>query len=275
MGPAEFSAIARAVDRSRRRSISCRVEQEVADVPRGWICWDPNAEPGEFPSASPNRIHWFAVDSPLSTAEVRETLAIVRARASRRMYIMMCPRAWTTEVDRELKADGATPWPDVVYPVLTRPAAPAQPDRPCPFTTRIVTAQEAPPILAQGASWYSICGIGRAQCLLDRGIGELHAAFDGEKPVAFTFLMMDGEFGYLGSAGTDPARRGQGAQSALIAARITRAAELGARWCLSETNTAVPISLRNLKRCGFEEVFYWKVYRWDDPRAAPAANTIS
>src|SRR5437899_11698963 len=111
MTSAEFTAIARAVDRARRGFISCRVEQQVADIPRGWMCWEPNADPGEFPSSSPNRIHWFAVDSPLSATEIHEAIAAVRARGLRRMYIVMSPRAWTTGVDGELTALRAMRWP--------------------------------------------------------------------------------------------------------------------------------------------------------------------
>ena len=128
MDPALFPDIARAVDRARRGFTSCRVEQQVADIPRGWMCWEPGADPGEFPSSSPNRIHWFAVESPLSLSEIHEAIAACRARGLRRMYIVISPRAWTTRVDSELTTLGAMRWPDVAYPVLVRPAAAIRPD---------------------------------------------------------------------------------------------------------------------------------------------------
>ncbi len=67
----------------------------------------------------------------------------------------------------------------------------------------------------------------------------------------------DGEaWAHLGWAGTSPAFRRRGAQSALIAARVSRAAELGATWCTSETINApgMDTSYRNLQRCGFTPV---------------------
>jgi hypothetical protein len=269
MDPAPFPAFARAADHARRNSITCCLEQQIIDVPRGWMCWEPNGDPGEFPSGSPNRIHWVTAESPLNAQEIHDTIAAVRARDIRRMYIIMSPRAWTTGVHSQLLALGATPWPDVVYPLLACPATPTTPARPTDFSVRIVQPQEAPPVYA-AATWFPHLRVGRGQRMLDRGISELHAAFDGDQPVALSYLFMDGDFSYLGGAATDPAKKGRGAQTALICSRITRAAALGAKWCVAETNTAVPISLRNLKRCGFEEILYWKVYRWDEPAPAPA-----
>jgi hypothetical protein len=263
-----LSDIARAVDRSRRLSISCRVQQQIAEVPRGWMCWEPGVDSGPYPSGSPNRVHWFSAEEPLTRGDLLATIDAIRARSLPRMYFMINPRGWTAAVDRELNSLGATLFPHAGYPVLVRRAGAAAPGRPAEFSVRIVPAREAPPVLAAAEGWYSTVGTARAQRMLDKGIGELHAAFEGERPVALTFLMMlGGGFSYLGSAGTDPAKRGRGAQSALICSRVSRAAELGAEWCISETNTAVPISLGNLKRCGFEAVFDWRVYRWEDPQA--------
>src|SRR6185369_11496789 len=110
----------------------------------------------------------------------------------------------------------------------------------CEFSIRTIGAKEAPPILAAGAACYGGGSTARALLMLERGYGELHAAFEGDRPVAFTFLMNLGDgFAYLGSAGTDPQKRGRGAQTALICSRVTAAARAGCQWCISETNTAV------------------------------------
>jgi hypothetical protein len=264
MDPSFLSRVAHAVDRSRRLSISCRVEQQIADVPRGWMCWEPGHSGGDVPSASPNRVHWFTAQSPLTREELGGTLGAIRARDLRRVYFMLNPRGWTERVEHDLNESGASLWPYVRYPVLVRPAAPITPARPCEFSVRSVSAEEAPAILAAGAACYS-GGYARAQVMLERGCGEMHAAFEGERPVAFTFLMNLGDgFAYLGSAGTDPAKRGRGAQTALICSRVTAAAEAGCRWCISETNTAVAHSLGNLQRCGFETIFDWRVYSWSE-----------
>ena len=78
---------------------------------------------------------------------------------------------------------------------------------------------------------------------------DLFLAFHGDSPVATGLLCVDGGLGYLGMAVTLPEYRGQGAQSALIAARMRRAAERGCRYVYSETyKTILAGSYRNLKR---------------------------
>ena len=70
---------------------------------------------------------------------------------------------------------------------------------------------------------------------------------------------MTGEVGWLGIAGTLPERRGRGAQSALIAARIEAAR--GAGCTVVVTETGVPVdgdegpSYRNLRRAGFQPAY--------------------
>ncbi|MBL8761756.1 MAG: hypothetical protein JNL50_10680 [Phycisphaerae bacterium] len=112
----------------------------------------------------------------------------------------------------------------------------------------------------------------QAACkLVELEIAEAFAAFDGDVAAAFAALVPDcaGDgFGHLGWAGTVAGQRGRGGQSALIAARVSRAAELGLRWCVSETNTAIPTSLNNLMRLGFVAALEWSVFRWDDRAGA-------
>lgn len=111
--------------------------------------------------------------------------------------------------------------------------------------------------------WYGKPGIATALRMLETGSVEVHMAFDGPQPVALGMLTLDGDWAYLSAAATDPAHRARGAQSALIRSRLRSAAARGVSWCSCETNTAVPISYRNLKRCGFNEAIAWHVYRWD------------
>ena len=98
-----------------------------------------------------------------------------------------------------------------------------------------------------------------------------YLALDGDTPVAAAALLVEGETGWLGFAATDPAHRGRGAQSALVARRITDAHALGVRRLVVEsaedtTERHAP-SFHNLRRLGFELAYLRPNYLW---RAPPA-----
>jgi GNAT superfamily N-acetyltransferase len=87
------------------------------------------------------------------------------------------------------------------------------------------------------------------------------APYEGGEPIATGALFTAGEVGWLGFGATLPSHRGRGTQSALLAARITLAAELGLG--LVVTETGVPRggrarpgpSYRNILRAGFRETY--------------------
>jgi len=68
--------------------------------------------------------------------------------------------------------------------------------------------------------------------------------------------------GYLTTAVTAEGDRGRGAHSALIAARIVKARELGCTALAVDTLTILERSLRNLERAGFRVVYEKEVYEW-------------
>jgi GNAT superfamily N-acetyltransferase len=76
--------------------------------------------------------------------------------------------------------------------------------------------------------------------------------YDGARPVAAGALFASGDFGWLGIAATLESHRGRGAQSALLAARIRRASDLGLRLLVTETGVGPEQSFRNVVRAGFE-----------------------
>jgi len=98
------------------------------------------------------------------------------------------------------------------------------------------------------------------------GGGENFIALDGARPVAVASLRVDGDLAWLGGAATRTFWRRRGAQSALIAQRLRRAARLGCRWTWCETAEPTPgrpdISRRNLLRHGFEQVGVSLQYVW-------------
>ena len=83
-------------------------------------------------------------------------------------------------------------------------------------------------------------------------------ALDGDEPAGAAALYVSGDSAYLGLAGTAAEHRGKGAQSALLAARIRCARELGCDEVFTETGERVPdrpsASYRNIVRAGFEEL---------------------
>ena len=84
-------------------------------------------------------------------------------------------------------------------------------------------------------------------------------AFDGQVSAAAGALFTDGASAWLGIGGTLPAQRRSGAQSALLAARIQKAAELGCTRLTTETGVPHPgekgPSYDNIRRAGFETAY--------------------
>jgi hypothetical protein len=84
-------------------------------------------------------------------------------------------------------------------------------------------------------------------------------ALDGAQPVAAGALYADGAYAWLGIGGTLSSHRRLGAQSALLAARISKAAELGCAWLTTETGLPQPgeagPSYQNIQRAGFETAY--------------------
>lgn len=93
-----------------------------------------------------------------------------------------------------------------------------------------------------------------------------YLALDGSRAVATGLIYVCGNCGWLGWGGTLTPYRRRGAQSALIAARIKRAAQLGAKWVASETlepQRGRPSgSYRNLLRLGFEQAYLRPIWVW-------------
>lgn len=84
-------------------------------------------------------------------------------------------------------------------------------------------------------------------------------ALDGDRPAAAGALYVAGESGWLGMGGTLPEFRRRGAQTAILAARLTAAADAGCRFVVTETGEQVEgrpgHSYRNIERAGFEPAY--------------------
>lgn len=116
------------------------------------------------------------------------------------------------------------------------------------FGAIVAAAFEMPPDFA---GWMA--------ALADRPGWTALLALDGDEPLGAAALFVNGRAAWLGMGATLPEHRGRGAQGALFAERIRRAAELGLEAVLTETGAPVGEegpgpSYRNMLRYGFAEV---------------------
>lgn len=144
--------------------------------------------------------------------------------------------------------DGGMPMPSGPRPgslAAARPARPAEADL---VATVICRSHGMPPTMIP---WFSAL-VGRP--------GWHFFVVDGAEraPVAAGALFIDGDRAWLGMGGTVPDARGQGAQYAVLAARLAAARELGCRVAAVETglpsNDEPSPSLNNIRRIGFRAV---------------------
>lgn len=256
--------VAQHLDRMTRAVATARGGANIPprDLSVGWMTAEAVGDGGEYASNCQNRVQWVGTASPVPASAVAEAIEAMRGLGKTRAFFRVGPQAWDPKLHSALMAAGAIEVTWVRYPVVSREAggAPAVSSK---FEVRVVSPSDAAGAMHATAPWFSDAGIHTALDLVENGRAELHAAFDGDRPASVALLMMDGAWGYLGFAGTDPDKRGRGGQSALIRSRVLRARELGASRCTSETVTAVETSLKNLLRLGFKEAFGIRVYAWN------------
>lgn len=96
-----------------------------------------------------------------------------------------------------------------------------------------------------------------------------YLALDGETAVAAAAMYMKGAWAWFGFAATLEVARGRGAQTALIARRITDAHSAGVRWLSIETAEDTPErdapSFRNVVRQGFRVAYLRPNWLWKAP----------
>ena len=120
--------------------------------------------------------------------------------------------------------------------------------RPDDFGTTAVRGSQIPAVFDGWAA--SLAGRPGWHCLV---------SYDGEAPVGTGALRVTGAVGWLGVGATLPEHRGRGSQSALLAARISLAHELGLRLLVTETGApgddGPGPSYRNILRAGFRAAY--------------------
>lgn len=201
-----------------------------------------------------NRIVGLGLERPATEAGLDEALAAMGAGVT--YYVALAPEAKPPELGSWLRERGLEPgWGWMLFRRgVEPPPAPATsldvtevrtPEDAVAFARVVRTAYELPeaiePRLARApdTGW-------RSWLALDQGEAAGAAALYAAAGVA-----------YLGFAATLPEHRGKGAQNALLAARIDRAAELGCDVVITETGERrgdrPSNSYRNILRAGFTE----------------------
>ena len=252
------------LDRLRRFFATLHDDTPVRDIGAGSVRVAPGGPLAESASMSKDTLRWYAGDGPLRATHLDLMIAFAREHERRRMFVWCSPWMVDAESELALAAIGAAPVPHVSFHALARRSADAPTFAPPGVEVRRIAADDAKPIFDTANLWYPRFNLAASLRGVMRGSIELFAAFINGVPAAISLLTPLGEWANLGGAFTDPGACGRGAQKALIAARLRRAAELGFRWCSSETSDTNPISLDNLKKCGFESLLVWRVFQWDD-----------
>lgn len=202
-----------------------------------------------------NRVVGLGIARPATEADVDQALAAIDPGVC--FYVAVAPAARPAELPQWLRARGLEPgWGWMLFRRGVR-------DPPAARTTlRVVavsTTQERATFARVVRSSYGLANAVEPTLAAAPDNGwHCFLALDGEQPAGAGAVFVSDSTAYLGLAGTLPDYRGRGAQSALLAARIRRARELGCDLVTTETGERradrPSNSYRNILRAGFSEV---------------------
>jgi hypothetical protein len=264
-------ALAQTMKEMTRRTNACWgpadiIQHQFAGSPFGsaYISISPG-EQGEYASSNPNRLHLCGAEPGLTADGIKGLLKLFGDAGVGRYFVWISPGPEIEVVRRWLADAGLTRRPYVSYLTLARDARQTAPAA-TGFDVREVDPQEVECLSGR------LDGIVGPEYLRSLGAPGAHhfMAFEGEQPVASAVLYAFEELGYLGMALTAEPFRRRGAQSALIAQRLKKAAAVGCKIVVSETLSIAQHSLGNLQRAGFDVAYEKEVYGLfadNEPRA--------
>jgi GNAT superfamily N-acetyltransferase len=235
----------------------CIKGTEYAEIGGGFVVLDRWSR-SPFPSTNPNRAEFFGVVRPTCRRDLETVVKRFSAAGVGRWFFRLSPCPQAGVLREWLYELGLRPFDGPRYITLVRPAAALPPHR-TGLQVRAVPAAELRDHRMFLLELYrEYAGIYLATVARDDCTHFL--AFDGERPVAAAGLCVTGTTGYLFLGATREADRSRGAQSALIAARITAAYRQGCEIVLAETMSILPTSLANLVRKGFRERYDTEIF---------------
>ncbi len=202
-----------------------------------------------------NRVIGLGVLEPATEVIVDRILAHYQRAGVRNYMLQVSPHALSAALPGWLQARGLVSRDG--WPVFSRGRAPAAPVE-SPFRIETIGVQLAGAFAEIACALYElpdtlaplmVASVGRRRW-------QHYLAFDSDRPIAAGALFVDGNVGWIGLGGTIPSHRNRGAQSALLAQRVTDGIALGCEWFASETTADTPDrpnpAYHNLLRAGFE-----------------------
>ena len=239
------------VERASANAFRSMHPEGVAELPGATALRMPPAH------SSPmlNRIVGLGDGAPATEEQLDAAIA---AMSGLRYYVSLSPSARPAGIGDWLAARGFTPdWGWMQFRRGVEPVA--------DIRTELAVREIGPERSAEFSRLVrGVYGLPEAlEPILAALPGRLHwtcwLALAGDEPAGAAALHVEDGAGYLGIAGTSPEHRGRGAQTALIAARVERARELGCSAVYTETGEQLPgrpsAAYRNIVRAGFEELY--------------------
>jgi GNAT superfamily N-acetyltransferase len=202
-----------------------------------------------------NRTLDLGVRVPAKPEHISDIRRLYAEAGVGRYFVHVAPTAAPSELPHWLRQQGLQPQRRWVK--FERDARPAPPARSELVTAPIDAAHalEVGRIIANGFD-LGEAAAGLFPPLVGRPGWHLFGAFEGSALAGAGVLYVHARQAYFPFAATAPAHRKKGAQSALLAARIEAARELGCVSLFTETGEEVPgdpqHSYHNIERAGFE-----------------------
>ena len=237
-------------------------EQRCENISNAIITIDPPSASSPYPSANRNAAQYFGCGTTVSQTDFLKILNTLKGAQVERFFFWLSPNPQQEEIVKWLLGNGLKPFHGTQYPTLIRPV-----EKVTPHETHLrverVSRREVENHADAITHIYSPWGCSFFFDGVDQPGFEHFLAYEDRTPVSAAVLATQGDFAYLGWAGTAEEHRGKGGQNALIKARLNRAAELGCQVACSQTLTMLKTSLGNLERNGFEIIYEKQVFVWE------------
>jgi len=206
-----------------------------------------------------NRVIGLGLNAPATDMSLSRIKKIYTNAGVERYFVHVCPEAEPQDKIRGL-LDEAGFENYRGWMKFTRDTSPADPV-PSNLTVRKVDS-------THGSDFARICGNAfdmekdtwpLLEALMDHPNWHIYMSFDGSNPAGTGGLYVEDGIAKCDFGATDPQFRQRGSQSAVLAARINAAREMGAELLVTETGEAVPDdpqhSYSNILKRGFEESY--------------------